>query len=319
MTPLKSLLLPLCVALVLSVAARAPAGQAQAATDGGNRLPALSAAQQHAVGIIVAAAPTIELPRRTAAYGRVLDPSQLVADEGQLESARAAIRAADAETARLKRLYRGANASLKALQLAEATQAEAQARARQARATFLLHWAPLARLGAAQRTRLVASIIDGRVLLLRADLLGRHSLGKLPMQALVDVDGLEVPAHVLGALSQSAGLQSVGLLLQMSHPPAGLGPGARLPVNLEGSGINGRVVPRGALLYGQHGAYVYRVLPQKTKDGDTLFAPLRVTPLQMVDGAWLVTGLHAGERIVVRGAGVLWSLQGLGRLAGGDD
>jgi hypothetical protein len=322
MTPLKSLLVPVCAVSLLFGLLPAAAGEkpAPAATEPGNPLPALSATQQRAVGIVIAAAPAAQPPQRLDAYGRVLDPSQLVADAGRLDSSRAAAAAAAAETARLEGLYRGgAGASLKALQAAEAAQAEAQARVREARTQFLLHWGPLAPLPDAQRSRLIGQLAADRQLLLRADLPGRHSLGVLPKRALVDVDGVKVPARVLGPLPQAAAqMQSVGLLLQIPHPPPGLGPGAQLPVMLEGSARDGRVVPDGALLYGQQGVYVYRELSAKTQDGDTQFAPLPVTLLQPVGDGWLVTGLHAADRIVVHGAGVLWSLQGLGNIVDED-
>lgn len=320
MTPLKCLLLPACALLLLcpSLPARADEDQAPAAAQG-NQPPTLSATQQRAVGIVVAPAAAARLPQRTDAYGEVLDPSQLVADAGRADSSRAAAKAAAAETARLQGLYRGADASLKALQVAEASQTEAQARADEAQAEFVLRWGPLARLGVAPRNWLVAQLAAGRQLLLRADLPGRHSLGTLPQQALVDVDGVEVPARVLGPLPQAAAqMQSTGLLLQMSSPPAGLGANARLPVTLEGKARDGCVVPDGALLYGEQGAYVYRVLADKTKNGDTRFAALPVSLLQPLGGGWLVTGLRPDERIVVRGAGALWSLQGLGNISGED-
>jgi hypothetical protein len=319
MTPLKYLLLPACAALLLSAPLRAAGDETQAAAGQSNPLPSLSAEQQRAVGVVIAAAPAVDLRRRMDAYGRVLDPSQLVADAGRLDSSRAAAQAAAAETTRLQRLYRGANASLKALQAAEAARVEAQARVREAQAEFLLRWGPLAQLGDAERTTLIEQLAAGRQLLLRADLPGRHSLDTIPQQALVDVDGVEVPARVLGPLSQAAAqMQSAGLLLQIAHPPAGLGAGARLPVMLQGSELDGRVVPAGALLYGEQGAYVYHALPDKTKDGDTRFAPQSVTLVQRVGDGWLVTGLHTDDRIVVRGAGVLWSLQGLGYISGED-
>ena len=318
MTPLKYLLLPACAVLLLSTPLHADNDdqKATAAAGSSDQLPTLSAEQQHAVGIVIAEAPVAKLPQRIDAYGRVLDPSELVVDAGRLDSSRAAAYAAAAETTRLKGLYRGADASLKALQVAEAAQIEAQARQRQAQAEFLLRWGPLAQLGDAQRATLIEQLAAGHELLLRADLPGRHSLGTVPKLALVDVDGLEVPARVLGPLPQAAAqMQSVGLLLQIPHPPAGLASSARLPVMLEGGDRDGRVVPDGALLYGEQGVYVYHVLPGKTKDGDTQFAPLPVTLLQPVGNGWLVTGLHANDRIVVDGAGVLWSLQGLGNVS----
>jgi hypothetical protein len=321
MTPLKYLLPPACAMLLLSASLRAGTDETPAPSTLGqsSQLPTLSAAQQRAVGILIAVAPVARLPQRADAYGEVLDPSQLVADAGRLDSSRAAAKAAAAETARLQGLYRGADTSLKTLQLAEATQIEAQARAGEAQAEFLLRWAPLARLGDAQRAKLIEQVAAGRQLLLRADVPGRHSLGTIPPRALVDVDGVKVPARVLGPLPQAAAqMQSTGLLLQMPDPPSGLGPDARLPVILEGNDRNGRVVPDGALIYGQQGAYVYHALPHKTKDGDTQFAPLMVTLLQPVGQGWLVTGVHADDRIVVRGAGVLWSLQGVGNISDED-
>jgi len=251
MRPLKHLLLPVCAALLLSAAlyAQDEDDQKPAATES-KQLPTLNAEQERAVGIVIATAPAAKPPQRIDAYGRVLDPSQLVADGGLLDSSRAAAQAAAAESARLKRLYRGgAGASLKVLQAAEAAQIEAQVRVRQAQTEFLLRWGPLAQLGDAQRANLIEQLATGRQLLLRADLPGRHSLGTMPKQALVDVDGIRVPARVLGPLPQAAAqMQSVGLLLQIPHPPVGLGPRAELPVMLEGSDRDGRVVPDGALL-----------------------------------------------------------------------
>lgn len=318
MTPLKYLLLPACALLVLATPLHAGDEDDKPVTAGqNNALPALSAEQEHAVGIVIAAAPAATPPQRIDAYGRVLDPSRLVADAGQLDYSRAAATAAAAEAGRLKGLYRGgAGASLRALQTAEAAQTEAQVRAREAQTGFLLRWGPLAQLSDAERASLVAQLAAGRQLLVRADLPGRHMLGTMPKQALVDVDGVSVPARVLGPLPQAAAqMQSVGLLLQIPHPPAGLGAGAQLPVTLEGSERDGRVVPDGALLYGEQGVFIYRVLPDKAKDGDTQFAPVPVTLLQPIGDGWLVAGLQANDRIVVRGAGVLWSLQGLGNIS----
>lgn len=322
MTPLKYLLLSACALLLLSPSLHAgdDDDEAPAAAGQSNPLPALSTEQERAVGIVIAAAPAAKPPQRIDAYGRVLDPSRLVADAGQLDSSRAAADAAAAEAGRLQGLYRGgAGASLRALQAAEAARTEAQVRAREARTEFLLRWGPLAQLTEAQRASLVEQLAAGRQLLLRADLPGRHMLGTIPKQALVDVDGVKVPARVLGPLPQAAPeMQSVGLLLQIPHPPVGLGAGAQLPVLLEGNDRDGRVVPDGALLYGEQGVYVYHVLPDKAKDGDTQFAPVPVTLLQPVGDGWLVAGLQANDRIVVRGAGVLWSLQGLGNISAED-
>ena len=84
MTPLKSLLVPACAVSLLfaPLLAAGDDSPAPAAADRGAQLPALSATQQRAVGIVIAAAPAAQPPQRLDAYGRVLDPSLLVADAG---------------------------------------------------------------------------------------------------------------------------------------------------------------------------------------------------------------------------------------------
>lgn len=319
----KSLLLPaLAALLLLPPTIRADDDDAAPAAASSSALPALSSAQQQAAGVVIAHPVKASPSARTQAYARVLDPSTLVSDTGRLQSAHATERAASTELSRLQKLYSsGGGASMKAVETARATEIDASVQAHSAAVDFALHWGPLAKLSGAAQQRLIDALLAGRTLLLRADLLGRHSLGQMPHTALIDVDGVRVPAQVLGTLPQTApNLQSVGLLLQMQHPPAGLGAGARLPAILEGTPRSGVVVPNRALLYGTQGAYVYRQLAAKSKDGDTQFTPVPVTLLQRSGGdGWLVGGIDDDDSIVVRGAGVLWSLQGLRYISDDDD
>ena len=180
------------------------------------------------------------------------------------------------------------------MQAAEAAQTEAQVRVREAQTEFLLHWGPLAQLGDAQRASVIEQLAAGRQLLLRADLPGRHSLGTIPKQALVDVDGIRVPARVLGPLPQAAAhMQSVGLLLQMPHPPAGLGPSAQLPVMLEGT------IAMDAWCRTEPCSTESRASTSTTCCRTRRRMAIRssrrvpVTLLQPVGDGWLVTGLHA--------------------------
>lgn len=282
--------------------------------------PALNAEQQGAVGIVVAHPRAVKTPQSIQAYGQVLDPAVLVADAGQLDTARAAERATGADLARLQALYRGqAGASLKMLQGAQAEQVRAQAQVDLATATFALRWGPLAKSTTAIRQELVSAVATGKRLLVRADLPGRRSIGELPTAAQLDVDGVAVPAKVLGVMSQSGDAQSVGVLLQVDAAPAGFGAGARVPVTLEGAARSGVLVPAGALIYGEQGTHVYCQLAAKTPDGKVQYAAIAVTLLQPQGDAWLVSGIDDGDLVVVRGAGVLWSLQGLGAVSDDDD
>jgi hypothetical protein len=282
---------------------------------------ALSAAQQEAVGLTLAHPVNAMGPREIDAYGLVLDPVELVTDAGRVASSRSAARNAAADARRVEGLYQhDANASLKALQLAQAAEVESQAQAQAAAATFALQWGPVAALPDAQRDALVAALAQGRSLLVRADVPGQHALGSMPTKALLSVDGIGVAARVLGALPRTTpDLQSAGWLLQADHAPAGLGPGARLRVMLEGAAVTGTLVPTAALLYGDAGPYIYRQLGKKTGDGKTQYAPAMVQLLAPVGDGWLVGGLDDDDSIVVHGAGVLWSLQGLGSFSAAEE
>ena len=57
---------------------------------------------------------------------------------------------------------------------------------------------------------------------------------------------------------QQSDLQSAGLLIEVRNPPAGLSPGARIPLTLLGNDRAGLLLPSDALLYGENGAYVYK-------------------------------------------------------------
>jgi hypothetical protein len=285
--------------------------------------PELTRAQQQAVGITVIHPLKGRAAEAIDGYGQVLDVASLISDAGHLASARAAERAASTEAERLSVLYKnGADASLRALETAQAAQIEAQTQARIAASAFELQWGPIAKLSDAQRAALIESLSDGHSVLLRADLPGRLRLASVPQTATVSVDGAPVDARVLGPLQRSAAeSQSVGLLLQIDHVPSGLGAGARMHVSLHGGASNGVIVPNAALLYGDQGIYVYRQLEQKDKSAGNKvqYAPVAVKLVQSSGDAWLVQGIDDDDLIVANGAGVLWSLQGLGTFSAEED
>jgi hypothetical protein len=287
---------------------------APAATTVDTAKPALSIQQQEAVGLTVLHPLRASAGEQIDGYGEVLDPGTLVADVGRLQSTRAAARAANTEAQRLAKLYSAAaDASLRSVENAQAAQIEAQTQAQIASSSFALQWGPLGKLSDAQRESLIDALTSGRSVLLRADLPGRVRLGTVPQSAELTMDGTQIPARVLGTLQRSASdSQSVGLLLQSDHAPPGLGTGARVLVSLRGAPNNGVLVPNSALLYGDQGAYVYRRLTTQDKDGKQQYVAVAVKLIQAAGTAWLVQGIDTDDIIVANGAGVLWSLQGLG-------
>jgi hypothetical protein len=282
------------------------ASAAQSAT------PSLNAEQLQAGGIVVARPISMRVPQKLEALGLVLDPASLIADSGEMTAAAAAEQAASAELARLKGLYGGGGASQKTLEAAQAEQAKAHAESESAALRYGLHWGALAALPAAERQKLFEAATTGRALLVRADVPGRHILGTLPLGAVLSVDGIQVPGRVLGPLRQSSEVQSAALLILVQNAPAGLGPGARVPVDLSATPRSGLLLPQGAVFYDEDGAFVYKKLSQQTPDRKTRFAPVKVTLLLAYGDGWLVEGIDHDDDIVVTGAGVLWSLQGVG-------
>jgi hypothetical protein len=262
----------------------------------------------------------VDAPERTDALGTVLDGTLLLADEGEAAVAFAREQAASSELARLHELYQGgAGASLKMLEAARAEDVKARADSSLAKARFAQQWGPLATERPEVRHRLVDAVVAGHAALVRADLPGRHTVGTLPARALLDLDGLRVPGRVLGALRQPSELQSAGLLIEVRNPPAGLAPGARIPLALLSVEVKGLLLPNDALLYGEDGAYVYKKIASKTPNDGARYAAVKVTPLVPYGDGWLVKGVDDDDEIVVRGAGVLWSLEGMGAHPVDDD
>lgn len=313
---LAALLTALLAALLLTVASLAdePA-EGPAARD-----LSLTSSQQQAVGI------RIERPLRLngavpiEAYGTLLDPVALVTDLGRLQSTRAAATAAEADAARLERLYHAdQQASLKAWQISQAQSIEAGAQARAAAMSFGLQWGPLALWSAERQRSLLDALTRGREALLRAEVPGHHIGGAVGEQALLEVDGANVAARVLGPLPRTdPQAQSNGWLLELMNPPAALGPGARVRVRLRSASAAGVLVPASALLYAESGAYVYRQQPARQADRFH-YEAVAVKPLARVGDAWLVDGLGTGDQVVVQGAGVLWSLQGISTFSAAEE
>lgn len=314
-----------CVALTCSLSALADdddkaddkADDASPAAAGA----ALTIEQQHAVGIVVEHPLATKIPERIESVGLVLDPTTLVSDMGDMAAAGVAARSAQAEVARLQRLYGdGAGASLKVLEAAKAEEAKAAAQSRLTVARFTQHWGPVTTLPLAEREKFLEAVAQGQSLLLRADMPGRHSVGSLPETAQLDVDGIQVSGSVLGVTRQADETQSVGLLIGVENAPAGLGPGARVPVALMMAKRSGLLLPRDAVLYDEQGAYVFKQVTGKTNQGKALYTRVNVKLLLGQGDRWLVDGVDDDDEIVVAGAGVPWSLQGAdGLVADNDD
>jgi hypothetical protein len=269
----------------------------------------LTSAQVAAVGIDTVQ-PVAATPKASVdGYGRVVDTSALVGDLSTLNAAQAAARTSANEVERLRGLHAGgAAASLKVVQAAQGEQARVSAEALAAQARFNARWTPIAALAPGERDALVQRLRADSSVLLRADLPGRTSVEVPYAGARVLIDDIAHDARVLGALGDGESTNA-SVLLELRDPPAGLARGARLAVTLEGEARAGFIVPRGALLHDEHGAHVY-VRLAAVADGSTPFLRRDVQRLMRAGSGWLVSGVDADDAVVVRGLGLLWSMQG---------
>lgn len=268
----------------------------------------LTAAQVAAVGIETVH-PVAASPKATVeGYGRVIDTSALIADLSALDAAQALARMSSTELDRLRGLHAGgAAASLKSVQAAHAEQARASAEAQAAQARFRARWTPLANPGR-ERDAVLARLRADSAVLVRADVPGQASIGGAYTGARVVIDGSPQPARVLGTLADGDATNAT-MLLELRDPPPGLARGARLAVTLEGEPRSGFLVPRGALLHDEQGSHVYLRLAAGA-DGSTPFQRRNVSRLLRAGGSWLVAGVDADDAVVLRGLGLLWSMQG---------
>ena len=297
-----------------------PDSNGAADEDAAARKLTLTASQEQAVGIRIDTPLPLTSSPAIDAYATVLDPVVLLSDAGRLESTRALAAAASADAARQESLYRdGTQASLKAVQASRAQAVEANTQAQAALLSFKLQWGPLAALSPVQRDALLGKLGGGGHLLLRADVPGRHFGGALGPEALLEVDGAQIAAHVLGPLPRTdAQAQSAGWLLEVDRAPPGLGPGARTTARLAAAAARGLLVPAASLIYAEQGTYVYRQVRGEKHD-TFAFEAVPVRPLTRVGPAWLVDGLERADQIVVQGAGVLWSLQGIASFSAAEE
>lgn len=274
----------------------------------------LTAAQRGAVGIAVAQPVAASPKQQIAAFGQVIDGAAIIGDFASLDADRSADRAAANELERLRALHAGGvSASLKAVQTGESDQARAHAAFEASAARIGLHWTPLAGMAGGERATLFQKIRSGDTALIRADLADRQSLTGVPTNAnaSVTIDGAARPARVLGALrSAGTGASFPGLLLELRDAPAGLAAGIRVAVTLEGDAMAGFVLPGTALLFDESGAHVYQERVGAANAPKTSYVRRNVELLMPFGDGWLVHGVDADDRIVVRGVGLLWSMQG---------
>jgi hypothetical protein len=255
-----------------------------------------------------------ELKPQSIAFGRVLDPTPIVALDGDLAAAEAALAASRAEYERTQKLLAaGENTSRKAAETAEAQFRADEIKADGLRRQASIGWgALLPAQDPAKRREFVEQLVRGEVALVRVDILPGDALAEPPKSARLLVLGREdqpvdTPS-ITAAADVDAKTQAQGFILRVDKPPFPLRPGMALTAWLElpQPARAGFAVPRSAVLRHDGRAWVY------VQEEEEKFVRKPVTLDTPLDGdkGWFVAeggGIKADDLLVVTGAQSLLS------------
>ena len=280
---------------------------------------AVDAATQARAGIALAPLMAARESQGATGYARAIDAGPLAAIGAEIESARAA---ADASAREARRLAALAGADAGAAQR-EVEAARAQARADAARRDLACQrvtfefGAGLARLGCNGVEALARQAAAGQVAIVRLDFPG----GAPQPGALVQLDLAPGTAQVrvLGpAAAGDSQLQSGGALALLSGQQAArVGVGRILAASTASAGPvrDGVIVPRSAIVRADAGLFVWRAA------GASRFERVLLEDGRAQAQGWFVPAgrLHAGDKVVVSGAGTLLGLDHAAPAPVGDD
>jgi hypothetical protein len=264
----------------------------------------LDAAAQQKAALVVEPAKAATRVREEKAYGRVLDPTPLIAASAEEATARATLDAAEKELRRVRTLAAGQNASARTVEAADTAVTQARIALDAAHAKLLVGWGD----GVANRTDvsdLIHALAVGEAALARVDLEPGRTFVPAAVRV-VTLDGkTSADAQVLGsAANVDPQTQGPGFFAVVRPNTAHLLAGQAIVayVAADAAARTGVIVAANAAVRNDGKAWIYvRVAP------DT-FARREVALDEPIDGGWFVTsGVSAGEAVVVTGAQTLLS------------
>jgi hypothetical protein len=276
----------------------------------------LTAEQRAAAGLVIAPAHFESLPAVVQAFGRVLDPTSLIAAAADVVTAEATATAAEKELARVRALHDGGNnASLQAVEAAEAAARRERVQQGAAQARFAAAWGSVlsARLDAAGLLQTVASgSALARLELPAGEAAPAAAGGSVRVRRVSDPAG-GVAAEILGeAATVDPLVQGRGYVVLL--PPASFPVGATVQALLPtgGPALQQPVLPRSAFVRHEGSVFVYvQTAPEQ-------FERRRVeTGRTLPEGVAVASGLDDHAAVVLTGAQQLLSME-LGAAGAGD-
>ncbi len=275
----------------------------------GDVIVSLSREQQARGGLKTEVLAPIAHVREVTAYGAILDPASLAALDAQLNAARAALDASQAEYARTKLLHsEKQNISLKDLQTAQAKFRSDQAHLNLIGLRLANEWGgAIATMAPAARGELVDALIRRDAAIIRVAIPAGESFANVPKRAVITILGYARPLAaqlIWYAPTVNPNLQGQGFMLRLAAQNFPLRPGAAVTARLESSAASQRgvMVPSVAVVRTGGAAWAY------VQTAPTKFERRMVSIGDPIAKGWFVsTNFAAGDRVVVTGAQTLLS------------
>jgi hypothetical protein len=261
---------------------------------------------QKRIGLKTEPLKTLLLEPEVRGYGRILDPAPLATQLTDVETARVAAEAARQELERVKTLQAQNNASVRALQTAEANARKEEIALQAAKNRLALSWGK--EISDRDLSRLVGALIAFQSAIVRIDLSPGSTIDSQPVAARVAAWPKHEPwieAKALGAATTvDPQLQGSGFLFLIETNAFQLRPGATLNayLRLDGPQTNSIIIPRSAIVRSKGRPFVFVQTAADT------FVRREIRLARLVDAGWVPKrGVTAGEKVVVNAAQQLLS------------
>jgi hypothetical protein len=273
----------------------------------GGIIVTLDAETQKRIGLELEVPASAQWQPEVKGYGHVVDPAPLASLLAELASAHVAAETSQREFERLKTLAEQNNASVRALQAAEAMAKRDQLLVESLRTKLILGWGK-AVLERDDPPAFVKSLANREQALVRVDLPAGESLNRPPSSArLISLSDSEHPVAAEffdTAPAVDPQTQGQGFLFLVSGKPAGFSPNVAVTayVNIPGESLNGVIVPSSAVIRYQGKAWVY------VRTGDKEFTR-REIPLDHpgANGWFVSSGVTDKDRVVASGTQTILS------------
>ncbi len=271
----------------------------------GETVVALDAETQQRIGLKSEQLESVWFQPEVKGYGRVLDPASLVALVAELDAARASAQASGQEFERLKVLSQQNNASIRALQAAEASARRDELLVESVRARLILGWGrKLA--GRDDLAAFVKTLAAGEAAIVRIDLAFGESVAPTPtsvrLVVLADEEHSLAAEFLDSVPSVEPQMQGSGFLCLLKGKPLPFGTAVTGHFQIAGEAVPGVRVPRGAVLRQEGRAWVYVQIDERS------FARRLILLEHADERGWIISGgVTDKDRIVVVGAQAMLS------------